>query len=166
MIDIDPLIHQAEINYKADYFNPQNPHPGETLLQVLDYCFQAKIPVPKWAQDEYRKCYKKYQARIGLNPLVTAFDTDHDAGKQRGKQHRQLEHLQTVCHTLHHLRVNEGWSIGPALFEEVATRHGNVAGLSASTIQKEYFPILKQFTDLFGGFIVCPEFVKPGKPLK
>lgn len=159
---IPPAINrQAEINYRNDYFDPRNPHPGETLLQTLDYCFQAGIPVPEWAQEAYRKCYKKYQQRIGDEPLAMAFDTDQDAGKNTAKQRRQQKHMQTVCHTLWHLHINEGWPIDDELFKEVAARHGNIKGLRGSTIKKEFYPIVKSFIETLGGLVVCDGFVKP-----
>lgn len=155
------FIQQVEIHYKAEYFDPQNPHPGETLLKTLDFCFKTNIHVPEWAQAEYRKCYKKYQNRISDNPLVMAFDTDQEAGKYRAKQQRQMKYMNTVCHTLWHLHINEGMPVDKSLFEEVSKRHHHPKGLSGRTIEEEFYPVIKQFVALFGGFVVCKGFVKP-----
>ena len=129
------IVKQAEVNYRNQYLDSKNPHPGETLLKTLDYCFQAGIDVPQWAQDAYRKCYKKYEQRISKEPLVVAFDTDSEAGANVAMQHRKQKHLNTVCHTLWHLHIIKDMPIGDGLFEEVAKRHGDIYGLSGSTVK-------------------------------
>lgn len=147
----NPLNYQAEVNLKIEYFDKHNPHPGETLLKTLDFCFQANIDVPGWAKLAYRECYAKYEQRIGEEPLRTAFDTDQDAGKHRPSKRLKRQHLNTVCHTLWYLYTVEKLPIGQALFEEVARRHGDLKGLSPSLVKDWYYKDMKPILKLLGG---------------
>jgi hypothetical protein len=157
----NPLNYQAEVYLKNEYFDKRNPHPGETLLKTLDFCFQAHIDVPDWAKIAYRQCYKNYGKRISSEPLRTAFDTDTDTGKYRSSKRLKQQYLNTVCHTLWHLHINENWPIDGELFAEVAKRHGNKKGLGASTIRGWFHDDMKPMLELLGGgFVVGHGFVK------
>jgi hypothetical protein len=157
---INPLQYQADVYFKDEYFDDKNPHPGETLFKTLDFCFQAGIDVPEWTKAEFRRCYAKYVKRIGSEPLTVAFDTDREAGKHKESKRRKQQHFNTVCHTLWHLHINENKPIDEALFEEVAKRHA-VKGLGASTVKNLFYDEIRPMLKRFGGFPICPEFVKP-----
>jgi hypothetical protein len=161
MADSPVNRHQAEVNFKDRFFDIRNPHPGEILLETLDFCFQVGIDVPEWAKVEFRKSYRKYGKRLSSEPLVTAFNTDQEAGKHRESKRRKEKHLNTVCHTLWHLHANENWPIDEALFDEVARRHA-VKGVGASTVKAWFYSDIKPMVQFFGGgFPVCAGFIKP-----
>jgi hypothetical protein len=156
----NPIKHQAEVNFKKEYFDEKNPHPGETLLKTLDLCFQADIDVPDWAKAKFRECYAKYRNKCGSEPLIMAFNTDQEAGKHKASKLRKEKHLNTVCHTLWHLHINEKMPIDEHLFKKVAKRH-KAAYLSASTIKSWFYSDIKPMLDIMGGLHINPEFVKP-----
>jgi hypothetical protein len=153
------IQYQAEITYQNEYLDTKkNPPPGETLLKTLDYCFEAGIDVPAWAKAAYRKCYAKYGNRIGDDPLVFAFDTDQEAGKQKESKLRKQKHLNAVCHTLWHLHINEKMPMDGNLFEEVANRL-DVKGIGASTIKKWWY----EKEAVLVGLVIIPDCVLPKK---
>jgi len=157
---IDPIIYQAEINYKAEYFHKNNPTPGETLLKALDFCMQANISIPDWLRTEYRKSYRRYQQIISAEPLVTAFRTDPDMGKHRKSKQIKNKHYNSVWYTVMWLHLKEGKGISQALFDEVAERHA-IKGLGGSTVRDWYYEMSKALADagITWGVMEC--FVKP-----
>ncbi len=142
------IIHQIEVLDKVEYFDTNNPHPGETLLKVLDYCFAHDLDVPGWAKQAYRQSYKKYGQRIGKEPLITAFDTDPDAGKHKESKRRKNHYFNAVYHTLAYLHLAEKWPIDEALFSEIARRI-NKKGMGASTIKSWYYQDIKPIGFIF-----------------
>lgn len=156
------IIEQAEIHYRNEYFDARNPHPGETLLKTLDYCFQAGIDIPEWAKTAYRKCYIEYGKTKSESPLVKAFSTDPNAGKERESKLRKQQHLNTVCHTVLHLYWNEGFKKDDDLWEETAQRIG-VPYIGPSTVKLWFYSDIKPMVDILGKFPLLPQLIKPKK---
>jgi len=134
----DAITNQAEVTYKNEYLDANNPYPGETLLKTLDFCFTADIPIPQWARDEYRKCFNKYHKRISDTPLVTAFNTDQEAGKHRPSKLKKEKYLNTVYHLFMYFYTTKNRPIDGNLFDEIAEIM-SVENLSGTTIKNWYY---------------------------
>ena len=104
------------------------------LLDVIEICATFRVPLPRWAADEFVKRFLSW-ADFSVPTLDEAFGVKRPKGMHlKARRHRELLRYG-ILREVDRLR-KQGTPLDDGLFEEVANLIG---GVSAKTVCKIYY---------------------------